>query len=317
MAEQTFAEFLARHRRLKEAYEVLAEEDEILACSLETVFKMQGESVGPIADEILGYVQTRTPDALEEYVARVRKLRKLQRAFEADPSPATLGAPGEPVQRASYDVALLLSIVFTNHRFEIMQSLLRFLGSMGDQGAIASIGMGSGYELVMIARTLDPRWSVEGYDTDAASHATARQLLDHFGVSREVAFGERFSVAPPAPADRARLDAIVLCEVLEHLHDPLAMLVGLRLCLKPHGRMFVTMAVNIAQEDHVFLYPDLDSCRSQLRHAGLQVVEETITPATIYPIDPDVDRESSFYSGNYVAVVQPEAEHPPPQLLHD
>ena len=67
------------------------------------------------------------------------------------------------------------------------------------------------------------------------------------------------------------------------------------------GRAYVTMAINIAQEDHIFLYPDVDSCRIQLGEAGLNIVSEWVTPQTTLP--PPADREAGFRKGNYVAVV--------------
>ena len=47
--------------------------------------------------------------------------------------------------------------------------------------------------------------------------------------------------------------------------------------------MFVTMAVNIAQEDHVFLYPDIAACRKQIKDSGLQIHWEWISPQTSLP----------------------------------
>jgi phage gp29-like protein len=60
------------------------------------------------------------------------------------------------------------------------------------------------------------------------------------------------------------------------------------------------MAVNIAQEDHIFWYPDADSCRLQVREAGLKIVSEWVTSQTTLP--PPADREAAFRRGNYVAV---------------
>jgi hypothetical protein len=79
--------------------------------------------------------------------------------------------------------------------------------------------------------------------------------------------------------------------------------------LKEDGRAFVTMAINIAQEDHIFLYPTIESCRAQLRDAGLYTVSEWITPQTVLSIP--ANREQSFQKGNYIAVVQRQAPAQP------
>jgi hypothetical protein len=61
------------------------------------------------------------------------------------------------------------------------------------------------------------------------------------------------------------------------------------------------MAVNIAQEDHIYLYPDLESCRRQVRGAGLDIVHEWISPHTaVVPPADLAGREYNFRRGNYI-----------------
>lgn len=258
-----------------------------------------------IAAELFGYLHHRYPrrDPLSMYVERARALAALQERFDADPRVETLGSPDTPVSRDLYNVALLLSIPLTNHRFEIMQQLGAFLsGLTAPAGRIASIGTGTGYELRLMAR-LAAGWTIESYDIDDRVQLEARRFLEYFGVSREIAWGREFPLDAPPPRFRRRYDAMVLCELLEHLPDPSAALRTVRECLTTDGRAFVTMAVNIAQEDHVYLYPDLGSCRTQIRDAGLRTVSDWITPQTTLP--PPADREAAFAKGNYVAVVAP------------
>ena len=65
---------------------------------------------------------------------------------------------------------------------------------------------------------------------------------------------------------RNRYGKIVLCEILEHLAEPETALRNMRAALHPEGTMFATMAINIAQEDHVFLYNEGGSpCASRPR----------------------------------------------------
>ena len=238
---------------------------------------------------------------MAEYIRRAEALAALQERFDREPSVATLSGPAEPVPRDRYNISLLLSIVFTNHRFEIMQQLDAFLADCTEPaGRIASVGTGTGYELRLTARTLPPGWTIESYDTDETVRADAQHYLEFFGVKRPVVWGNEFPLDEVRPDSRGKYSAIVLCEVLEHLPDPLQCLRSVREYLAPGGRAFVTMAVNIAQEDHIFLYPDVDSCRIQLREAGLNIVSEWVTPQTTLP--PPADREAVFRKGDYVAV---------------
>lgn len=192
--------------------------------------------------------------------------------------------------------------MFTNHRFEIMQQMRRFLGTLPKgRGRIASIGAGPGYEIKAIAEAL-PGWRIESYDTSQEAQRRAGRFLEFFEVRAPIQFKDLFPLDAPAPEPRGQYDAIVLCEILEHLQDPETALKTVRECLRMDGRAFVTMAVNIAQEDHVFLYPDIGSCRSQIATAGFECVSEWIAPRTVLKITGD--RETGFKKGNYVATLR-------------
>jgi SAM-dependent methyltransferase len=260
--------------------------------------------VSAIANPLFEYAAHRFPgrDVLSTYAARARALAELQERFDADPRRETLGSPDAAIDRDAYNLALLLSIPLTNHRFEIMQRLDAFLAECCRKpaGRIVSIGTGTGYELQRMAGLPD-EWTIESYDIDESVQRDARHFLEYFGVTRPVQLEREFPLDDRSPELRQRYDAMVLCELLEHLTDPAAALRSVRQCLTSAGRAFVTMAVNIAQEDHVYLYPDLASCRRQITEAGLRTISEWITPQTTLP--PPADRERSFRKGNYVAVV--------------
>jgi len=258
-----------------------------------------------VADPILSYATQRFPDLdiVEAYVSRARALANLQDRFDADPRPETLGDPRAPIDRDVYNLSLLLSIAFTNHRFEIMQQLSQFLkGCSNSGGSIASIGTGTGYELERMASLLPQDWEIESYDIDESVQNEARGFLSYFGITRPVRWGKEFPLENPPAEFLDRYDAIVMCELLEHLPNPAAALAAVRDCITPKGRIFATMAINIAQEDHIYLYPDIVCCRTQIEEAGLRTLSEWITPQTTLP--PAADREVNFKKGNYVAVLE-------------
>jgi hypothetical protein len=287
----------------RQALDRLEELDRRLALAAGVVDMLHPDAAD-VANPVLAYAAHRFPgrDVVEAYVTRARALAQLQDRFDADPRPGTLGDPGSPIDRDVYNLSLLLSIVFTNHRFEIMQHLKEFLaGCSEDSGRIASIGTGTGYELERMVSLLPSAWEIESYDIDESVQAEARAFLHFFGVHRPIRWGREFPLKDPPAEFGGRYQAIVMCELLEHLQDPAAALAAVRDCLHPDGRVFATMAINIAQEDHVYLYPGIDSCRTQIQNAGLQTVSEWITPQTTLP--PPADREAKFKKGNYVAVL--------------
>lgn len=301
-AQESFCAFLLTHPLYKAAFDTLSSNSRVLATSAQLVFELHGGALGPVADEILSFVDRTYPAGyVDLYLDRLNQLRELQRRFDRSPNAATLGDPGAGKSQ-SYGLALLLSIVLTNNRFEIMQALCAFLQSLQtrDQGLIACIGAGTGYELKLAAELLR-HWQIETYDTDSEMRSAATQLLQFFGVSKAIDFRVEFPLDGPTEGVRGRYDALVLCEVAEHLTNPQLALNTLRECLRVDGRLFVTMAINIAQEDHVFLYPDIESCRRQLRETGFQVQQEWISPQTILFMPEN--REQGFKKGNYIAIV--------------
>ena len=277
----------------------------LLAISAQLVYENHGEALGPVADEILGFAErTYGAQYISKYISRVNDLAMLQEKFDKDPSPATLGDQGAVLDPDAYALSLLLSIVFTNHRFELIRELSLFLNGMGERsnpGTMLSIGYGTGYELKMASQVLSG-WHIEAYDTDSQMTVRARQLFEFFGISKDIPLGGYFPLDQCPDELRGQYDAVVLSEVSEHLPDPAMALGTLRDCLKDEGRMFVTMAINIAQEDHVFLYPTINSCREQLQKCGLSVAREWLSPQTIFA--PPDDREEGFNKGNYIAVVE-------------
>ena len=298
----TFETFLRSHRLYNVAFEELTSASRLLAISAEMVYAVQGEALGPVADEILAFVDAGyPPNYIRRYIARCNKLAELQRVFENNPCTATLGS-SDLVDPKDYGLSLLLSIVFTNHRFEITAALTSFLTSLSRQstGTIASLGAGTGYELKQ-SRQLLPQWQIDAYDISGDMRAQAASLLAFFGIAN-ITFNVTFPLESLTGELGNRYDAIIACEVLEHLPDPARALRSLRNTLRPGGKMFLTMAVNMAQEDHVFWYEDIPSCRRQIEESGLETIEEWISPQTI--ILPSTTREVEFRKGNYIAVVQ-------------
>jgi SAM-dependent methyltransferase len=314
MEDPRFSQFLARYPRYAAAYTALAAHDPILEQSARTVFRKQGNKLGVAAENILQWVDHAygAPSVgasayVSRYIERVAALNALQAQFAHAPSAATLGAPGTSVARDDYDIALLLSLVFSMHRFEILAALKSFLDFVRQpHGLFASVGMGTGYELYVAQSRLEG-WQIEGYDTDPACQRGAQRLLDFYGALAGVTLGAEFPLTGFDPQRASAYDAIVLCELLEHLPDPVTALTTTRRYLRPGGAMFVTMAINIAQEDHIYLYPDVASCQAQIRNAGLDILHERALPVTLHENMADAAPASLFH-GNYVAVVKARAD---------
>jgi SAM-dependent methyltransferase len=264
-------------------------------------------SAAAVANDILGFCAHRYPDTdlLGAYTHRAAGLEELQKRLDTYNTVEYLGDPAVAIPRDRYNISLLLSIALTNHRFEIMRELSEFLRRLAPGIVrVASVGTGTGFELRLLASILPAAVRIESYDIDPTAEEEAMGYLRFFGVERKIVFGSEYPLEQLEPALENSFDALILCELLEHLRDPARALAAVRSYLTEKGHAFLTMAVNIAQEDHIFLYEDIESCRRQIRQAGLDVAREWITPQTVtIPPDDQTMREIGFRKGNYVADV--------------
>jgi SAM-dependent methyltransferase len=196
---------------------------------------------------------------------------------------------------------LLLSFVLTNHRFEILESLSEFLRtSCGGPEKLLSIGFGTGYEL-KVAHNLLRDWRYEAYDSSPESFQYASELLRFFGCPDAGLCKKLFPLEDGTLPEglEGSFGKIVLCELLEHLENPERALRNVGRTLHRDGMIFATMAINIAQEDHIYHYRTVEEARTQVREAGLRVLHERVTPVTIMPFS-ERDREKIFTKGNYI-----------------
>lgn len=283
----------------------LKQQDRLLWFSSMALEKVFGDEVHPVAEEILGYISKRYGDrAVSMYSERVQGLIRLQRDFEKSGHYAAATIADVPaMDRETYNLALLLSFITNLHRFRILRALKEFLQTENSsQGKLLAVGVGTGYEIKLAQEGL-PGWEIEAYDMSAAAIATSRDLLTYFGLSDKPLTHGYFPLTEQTAPDkvRGRYDKIVFCELLEHLENPEQALRIAGECLAPEGRVFATMAINIAQEDHVFLYTSPEQCRQQVRRAGLTILEEEVIPVQALPGQGEV-AEEDFRMGNYLCV---------------
>jgi len=293
------------------SYEALAEyfrkSDAPSYYGLTAVQRMHGEAIRPYANDILSFLSHRgTADAVEKYVERVGKLRSLQSEFDkAGRYVAVSSADVEPIDSEQYKLALLMSFICTSHRFDILQNLVNFLRiPCRAPREVLSIGYGTGYELKLAFDEM-LGWEILAFDNSRDSYKYASELLRFFGYPTDCLRQELFSLEPCGitAVYRERFGKVILCELLEHLDDPEAALWAMRSVLHRDGLLFCTMAVNIAQEDHVYLYRSVEQARTQVLECGFAIVEETLAPVVILPFS-EAKRAQLFKKGNYVCVAR-------------
>jgi SAM-dependent methyltransferase len=294
------------------SYEALAEyfreSDAPSYYGLTAVQRMHGEAIKPYVNDIFSFLSHRgTACAVEKYVARVGRLRRLQVEFEKTGRYIAASSKHvQPIDSEQYKLALLISFICTSHRFDILRSLVSFLRThCRAPKELLSVGYGTGYEL-KLAFDEAPGWRIVAFDSSPESYEYASELLRFFGHPIDCLHKDVFSFEcrEGVVAHRERFGKVILCELLEHLDDPESALRTMRNILHRDGLLFCTMAVNIAQEDHVYLYRSAEQARTQVLECGFEIVEETLAPVVILPFS-EAKRAQLFKKGNYICVARP------------
>lgn len=158
------------------------------------------------------------------------------------------------ISREHYDIVLLMSVLFTPHRFRIMELL-----SKKDQlGKALFIGIGPGLEL-QLTKAKHPL--IHAYDIrlnqSLISQFPEVKFFDTYYLGQEIAF----------------YDSIYLIELLEHLENPYELIQVAASSIKTHGHVILTTATDIPQFDHLYNFPENhDEFESRCRSLGLEVV---------------------------------------------
>jgi len=75
-------------------------------------------------------------------------------------------------------------------------------------------------------------------------------------------------------ADDRKYDFITLGEVLEHVEDPLKLLVKLNDLLNPNGTLFITTPTNAPAIDHIYLFNNVEEIQEMVKSAGFRITSE-------------------------------------------
>lgn len=100
---------------------------------------------------------------------------------------------------------------------------------------------------------------------------------------------------------QGEFDYIVLCEVVEHLEDPEALLRSLRANLAPGGHLFLTTCSNCPAIDHLYLYDSVEQIRHQLARCGYAIVADL--PLAVGDV-PEDQWEAQKTEVNYAALLE-------------
>lgn len=165
-------------------------------------------------------------------------------------------------------------------RRDILSDYLARYAALPENARILEIGCGTGHNLTMLARF----GTVDAIEIDAAAREIASARL-----GKPVA-------AAPLPAlpgvERGAYDLIAVLDVVEHIEDDVAALAAMADCLKPGGKILITVPA------HQWMWSAHDTVnhhhrryskrslaaaieRAGLRHRGLRYFNSLLFPAAV------------------------------------
>jgi len=179
------------------------------------------------------------------------------------------------LSRTDYDLFLIASCLFTQHRFQIMRQLVSNLALTFNR--VLSIGIGSGLELELIKGNCQ---SVDAYDVSISDFAKHHHS--------EVIFHEQLF-----RGSGKLYNAIIALELLEHLSEPYDLLELFFDSLEKRGVVVCTTAKNVPQFDHLYNFVDQKDFEAKVRHIGFSLEQTTVIPHNYHFYN--IDANNVFY----------------------
>lgn len=173
-------------------------------------------------------------DYYNEYILNYNKHCKLflktgKYPFQTDTKPYH-------IERLPYDIILLMSVLFTVHRFQMM----KLIKNTSNIEKALFIGLGPGLELFL------------NKDKITEAHAYDLSINDFLKLEFP---GFEFNQCYYSNQKTNYFDGIFIIELLEHLSDPFELIRNCYNSLKKGGKLILTTATDIPQFDHLYNFP--------------------------------------------------------------
>lgn len=239
-------------------------------------------------------------DALKGYGAFVIDSMRRQKRFELErcyPVKSYAEASTEvylndDYMRRQYLPGLLLSHYLWPHHYRQIEYFKAFyLPWLHQQNVLefAEVGVGTGIYSRLALQFL-PQLRGIGIDISPLSLEFSAAHVNSFG------FSDRYSTLKQNVIEKPlgmRFRAVLCVELLEHLEDPTALLIGLKTLCAEDGKLFVTAALNAAHDDHIYLYRNPQEVLDQVDAAGLDLAHYFLANA-YNPTNPGVPVPSAL-----------------------
>lgn len=178
-----------------------------------------------------------------------------------------------PEKNEYYMHGLLLSQFLWFHHYGIFAFFANNLNKYDTKdGSYLEIGGGHG---LYISEAMDILTNFEMFDlVDISETSIALSKKMNAGKNIQYITKDVFDYHP-----NKKYSFISMCEVLEHVENPLELLKILKSLLKDDGVVYITTPTNAPTIDHIYLFNNKDEIVELIDKAGFNIIDEIEVPA--------------------------------------
>jgi 2-polyprenyl-3-methyl-5-hydroxy-6-metoxy-1,4-benzoquinol methylase len=175
---------------------------------------------------------------------------------------------GRPETMEYYMHGLIMSQFLWKHHYQIFDYFINTLPHYAHKTkSYLEIGAGHGLYLSKALEILDNKTTFTVVDISKTSIELAKRFTDDDRVTFNLKDIFDFN-------DNEKYDFITLGEVLEHVEDPLKLLLKLNDLLTEDGVLYLTTPTNAPTIDHIYLFNNVQEIRDLIKLSGFEILSE-------------------------------------------
>ena len=238
------------------------------------------------AEKALGYLQSKHPEGLDDVLeafatvsmdflrlqARFLKTKRYARSDSAE-LVSELYDDDEKMSGYYLDGLAMTYVLWPNHTRMLTLFVDEFLPRIAAGSRVVEVGVGHGLMAALMFEAVEGLQYV-GVDISPSSLDYAANALAGLGIDAsrwQMVHADALAGDLAVLAGERGFDALVCCEVLEHVNNPQLLMEKLSESLAPAGVGFMSTVANMEAEDHVYLFDNVDDIRAAFTAHGWQI----------------------------------------------
>jgi len=167
-----------------------------------------------------------------------------------------------------YMHGLIMSQFLWRHHYQMLDYFINTLpGYLNKTKSYLEIGVGHGLYLSKALEILDDKTILTAVDISTTSIALAKSFINDDRIAYKLENIYDFD-------NGEKFDFITLGEVLEHVENPLQLLLKIYNLLSDDGVLFFTTPTNAPAIDHIYLFNNVSEIQALVKAAGFEIESE-------------------------------------------